>query len=301
MMKAKPVKGRREPAYPTRAELLAREGLLESYLPRGWRAGRRLAGTVTLLAAANLTGCGDTPGTPPVQKPIGAQTVLGQPAPAGPTVSSEAVAVVAPIFNHGEGRGATGCIVMSPPVFLSEEEAMQVIRAELREHGIELGDGVAFEGLTVMPRVEPPDEDLGPSSFLEERGKTPQSLSMDAVDEVNQVAVKFISRKDCGRLDVPAYFSSVTTYDAKGLARHVAGQIKERGTEHVYAGVFYDPLVGLDFAQRAREIAEQERSPFAEPLPEEEPPAKPGAAKSKELLRRQARDFVAWLEQQGVL
>ena len=35
---------------------------------------------------------------------------------------------VTPIFEHGTGRGATGCIVVSSPVFLSEEEAMQVIR-----------------------------------------------------------------------------------------------------------------------------------------------------------------------------
>lgn len=300
-MKARPVQRSREPAYPTRAELLAREGFLESCLPRGWRAGKRLAGAVTFLAAANLTGCGDTPVTPSVQAPTGVETVLDRPAPSGRVVSSEAVAVVAPIFNHGEGQGATGCIVMNPPVFLSEEEAMQVIRAELREHGIELTDGVAFEGLTVMPRVEPPDEDFGPSSYLQERGKTPQSLSMDGVDERNKVAVKFISQRDCSNLDVPAFLSTVTTYDSKGLARHVAEQIKERGREHLYAGVFYDPLVGRDYAQLAREVAEQERSPFAEPSPVEEPQPTSGAAKSKELLRQQAQDFVAWLEQQGVL
>ena len=44
---------------------------------------------------------------------------------------TNAVAIVAPIFQHGEGRGATGCIVMSPPVFLSEEEALLVVREEL--------------------------------------------------------------------------------------------------------------------------------------------------------------------------
>ena len=37
---------------------------------------------------------------------------------------------VAPIFEHGEGRLATGCIVITPPVFLSEEEGMQILREE---------------------------------------------------------------------------------------------------------------------------------------------------------------------------
>ena len=49
------------------------------------------------------------------------------------------MAIVAPIFQHGEGRGATGCIVMSPPVFLSEEEALQVIREEMAAKGVQLG------------------------------------------------------------------------------------------------------------------------------------------------------------------
>jgi hypothetical protein len=50
--------------------------------------------------------------------------------------SEEGKITVAPIFKHGEGRGATGCVVMTPPVFLSEEEGMQILREELAKHGI---------------------------------------------------------------------------------------------------------------------------------------------------------------------
>lgn len=52
-----------------------------------------------------------------------------------------AKAVVAPIFEHGEGRGATGCVVVNPPVFLSEQDAMQVIREELPKSGVSLSEG----------------------------------------------------------------------------------------------------------------------------------------------------------------
>ena len=44
----------------------------------------------------------------------------------------QASVLVAPIFEHGKGRGATGCIVIAPPVFLSEEDARQAIEEELK-------------------------------------------------------------------------------------------------------------------------------------------------------------------------
>ena len=61
--------------------------------------------------------------------------------------SDEGKITVAPIFKHGEGRGATGCIVVSPPVFLSEEEALQIVKEELAKHGVQLAAGPRLEGV----------------------------------------------------------------------------------------------------------------------------------------------------------
>jgi hypothetical protein len=296
-MKAKPVERNRAPAYPTRAELLAREGFLGSCLPRGWRVGKRLAGAVTFLAAANLTGCGDSPLNPFVERRVGVQTAADRSTALSSVIDSEAAAVVAPIFEHGEGRGATGCVVVTFPVFLSEEEAMQVIREELAEHGIELTSAPDLKGLTVMPRTRPGENE----PFTDEQ-PTPKPLSMDGIDDLNQVAVKYISETDCEKLDWTRCYGMVTEYDSKGMARHVAEQIKERGRQRLYAGVFYDPLVDLEFGfdeWGADEDVEEE-------TPEQWEAAyqkirSRSAAKAKQLLRRQAEDFVAWLGRQGVL
>jgi hypothetical protein len=115
-MKSKPVRKYAQPKYPTRLEIAARPDLLQRHQPPTWRKWPELTGaaglflladTARLSAAHNSLECSKNP----------AQT--------------NAVAIVAPIFRHGEGFGATGCIVMSPPVLLSEEEALQVIREEM--------------------------------------------------------------------------------------------------------------------------------------------------------------------------
>ena len=73
-----------------------------------------LAGAAT-FALANLAGCGF----------VFAETDGGK-------------IIVAPIFEHGAGRGAEGCRAVAPPVFLSEEEGMQILREELAKHGVQL-------------------------------------------------------------------------------------------------------------------------------------------------------------------
>jgi hypothetical protein len=66
------------------------------------------------------------------------------------------VAIVAPIFERGEGRGADGCMVMSPPVFLSEEAALQVIREEMAVKGVQLRTNqTTLAGVTVRALWKP--------------------------------------------------------------------------------------------------------------------------------------------------
>lgn len=44
--------------------------------------------------------------------------------------------LVAPIFEHGSGRGSFGCDSVAPPSFISEEEAFQVVEEEAKNYGI---------------------------------------------------------------------------------------------------------------------------------------------------------------------
>src|SRR5512137_2050774 len=123
-MKSKPVSKYAQPKYPTRLEIAARPALLHRHQPPAWRKWPELTGAAGLFLLADTARLSAADASP-----------KGSPNPA----QTNAVAIVAPIFQHGEGRGSTGCIVMSPPVFLSEEEALQVIREEMATRGVQLG------------------------------------------------------------------------------------------------------------------------------------------------------------------
>jgi hypothetical protein len=259
--------------------------------------GLFLLADTTLLRAAN---------SPPRNGPTRAQT--------------NAVAVVAPIFHHGDGRGATGCMVMSPPVFLSEEEALQVVREELASKGVQLGTNkVAVAGVPVESNEIPPGE------------KTPRPFESDGADPKKKVFVEFVSQYDAhrwdweqqreARPDGPFTISTVREYDLPKTSVFVAGRVKRRATDKVYFGTFYDPVAGeMDFVKLAAQlgvtpgdaspaemIKGELRSMGAKvmsrvdglsPMERMEMEAR---AKSRRLLRLQVRDFLEWLQAQGAI
>ena len=98
---------------------------ISQYVPPAYPTRREFLASGAALLLATQSGCGRAAGSRPA---------------------------VAPIFVHGEGRGASGCIVMNPPVFLSEEEALQILGEELARAGIKLGAGRRLNEVTVeMP------------------------------------------------------------------------------------------------------------------------------------------------------
>jgi hypothetical protein len=239
-MQPKPVRDTREPAYPTRREVLA--------------------------GAASFV----------LFKLIGGENALAD----GKADTKRKGITVAPIFGHGEGRGSTGCIVVSPPVFLSEEEGMQIIREELAKHGIRLKQGGVLKGVRIPMRFrefEVVKKSNGFSEFKESVVEVPERsmpVELDGIDSERKVAVEFVSRADYSGLGGPMSLSSVRSYQFKEVAERAAGIIKKQGKDEVFLGVFYDPLV-----------------------------ARMGQGKegSQKLLRKQAQDFVGWLKKQKVI
>jgi hypothetical protein len=206
---------------------------------------------------------------------------------------------VAPIFEHGEGRGATGCVVVSPPVFLSEEEGMQVLREELAKHGIQLKKAAALEGVRIPRQVFISEFDgLGTKiaqEMVAEAKKHAKPLKLDGTDSDKRIAVKFVSRNDYFDLGAPMSETTVQGYDFKVIAEHVATEVKKQANQHVFFGVFYDPLAREFQIERHKdgekididvELRSQERR---------------GKDDSATLLRRQAQDFIAWLKEQKAI
>ena len=100
-MNIQPVRGKVNPRYPS-SDYLEQHPELLSLVPERWRQNAfvlgELGGVVGLVLAA--------------QQSASAQ----QRAPGPPSR-------VAPIFSHGEGRGAFGCLAVAAPVFLAEDQS----------------------------------------------------------------------------------------------------------------------------------------------------------------------------------
>jgi hypothetical protein len=204
---------------------------------------------------------------------------------------------VAPIFEHGKGRGVTGCVAVSPPSFLSEEEGMQILREELAKHGIKLKAGGTLEGVRVPQRTtirEWVDKGNGQRESKEsvaEVSTRTKPLKLDGMDSENRIAVEFVSEHDYFDRGGAFSASTVQRYDFKDVAEYLAAQVKKQGKDRVFFGVFYDPSPNSSDDEPSEGNKRADRDTAGEKPTE----------KGKKLLRKQAQDFVAWLKEQKAI
>jgi hypothetical protein len=215
--------------------------------------------------------------------------------------TNEGKTIVAPIFEHGEGRGATGCVVVSPPVFLSEEEAMQIVREELAKHGVQLKAGAALKDVRIPVRREsyqPIDKGNGVKEYektITEDVTRAKPLVVDGIDSDKKVAVEFVSEKDCVDLAGQTGPGLAQKYDLKYAAKYIAAQVKKQAKESVYVGFFYDPAVKW----RHSEAPPREKKRDGEKRWKKDMEA--SKTEAKYLLRQQVQDFAAWLKEKKAI
>jgi len=290
--------------------------LLSRHVPPAWRKHAEMAGVVAMLLSAD--GCTksstDTPPPGPAttaiagdqQNPVtlgedsvnAARDEVASVASANAvSASDEGAAWVAPVFHHGEGRGATGCIVVSPPAFLSEEEALQVIIEELKQAGIVVtATNVKLEELSIEQgmrrygrlrgeRLGEPGQKT-PSRSVDSRDVpgVVEPLEVDGLNADRRVAFEFISREDYRRFGGLGSMGTVQEYDMPDTAEYLAQAIAAKD-DSIHFGTFYDPL-----------------TPASDPHRAHNPQAVADARqRSRELLREQVVDFVNWLKAQGAI
>lgn len=259
-------------------------------MPPAWLRHAELAGTASVLLAAGLTGCtqGDRV-APDVSRNV---------------VAAPARMIVAPLFQHGEGRGVSGCIVISPPAFLSEEEAFQVIAETLHEHGIELRAND-----TPLPDVSLPRPvfavlvDENGNRIRDRRPDLP--FCIDGVDAERHIAIEYASVEDERAIGGPwatGVMSTVQRYDST----QVAGYLAERAAESraaYYCGVFYDPISAMPPLSTPNGTGTELELELDAGSYEDQWRARQRRAleQSKADLRLQVQDFIAWLKGQGVI
>lgn len=275
------------PRYPTAVQFHEAENVAR-YMPRRWR-GKRLVGQVLLFTAmSGLCSC-----TVPRSEPAGevrqAETDTGsEQTPwylelfgGGKQTEAEvpqAKTLSVPLFVHGNGRGSFGCDSVLPPVYLSEDEAAQVIRETAAEYGVD------FSGKGTVNSKKLPYTNV----YGDEMEKTYKGeLALDGYDGALGIGFEYVSQRDVSdwHLDT-GMMSTVEVFDMKGTA--------ERLTEAVNGtAVFYDP--GMDYSEMPDWNSEDDWDRAVEEYCSRQ------KERMMEDLRAQVVDFLEWLKGQGVI
>ena len=296
-------KRRVRPAYPTRPELLAEPGRLLEHLPSTWQSLISKGGLTVAFLVSGLTAIPSASAQTPAPAAPAADNAAAQLADR-PAQLAAGAAIVAPIFEHGKGRASTGCVVIAPPVFLTEEEARQIIVEELAKAGLKMSaKDVELKDVRIKPK--------SPFGFVTRDGKREvvkygdeaRPLVVDLMDPDRHIAVEFVSEDDYYELGGEMPRSTVHDYDFKKISEGVADQIKSGGKGNFF-GVFYEPTSLIEHRRRptADELKgknEKEQQEVWQKIWKE---AQEEARKSsREELRKQVKDFAEWLRQRGVI
>ena len=270
------------PRYPTRQYLMEHPELLQ-LIPERWRQHRLVLGVLSMVI------------------PL----IVSRPSVAGDAKKvSATVPHVAPLFIHGDGRGSFGCIAVNPPVFLSEDEARQVVQDEAKKAGIDF----SADTFTLKDLMVPITDKF---SFLDEmetntkdgKQKTkdlqkPKMQKRDVVfDKQHDIAYEVITKKDFADWETKDHtrMCTVSSYDFKTTAQVLIDGLS-RTKEKTIVAVFYEPAASPPkMAYPKKGATEAERKAF--------PKVKQQAAKEigEKELREQVQDFVKWLKGQGVI
>ena len=313
-MKIKPVTSYTPPAYPTYEESRQDTRLLER-LPKRWQKNSSIAsliGTGFLVQAACVArGNEGTPATDANVEIVAPQNPNPEQQDAGQVARAVPATRVAPILESAlanDGRGSFGCIAVSAPVFLSENEALDLIQAELEKAGLKLHDWVTLDGLAVPALKQSEEEPMGVQEAMdwEERAKLRVktlengSYAFDFGTADKSVVVKFLARHDFDQWKADdGWYSSVTSFNFSWLATEVRKAFVQRDEgEPVVIGLFFEPstypldyddfdLNGLTGGQKqlARRQMDNEDT----------------EARAREKLRAQVLHFVEYLRQEGVV
>jgi hypothetical protein len=285
-MHASPLRKQRKPRYPTRLEIEADPALLRRQMPAEWSRYPELVSAAAILLASTLPGCQSAPSAGSKATP------KAEP--------SNGVAIVAPLFAHGDGVGAFGCLVVAPPVYLTEEEAWRVIDNELAKRGLKL-----TEKEHLIPGIEIPLYSNAELEVLKEGDPLPkpssiEPLKADRADPQRKIVLEFVSSDNPPEKMMSCSMGTIGSIQLKEEADALRELVAEKSIEKIYFGALYDPAVSppdyySDIRRPNRNSTPTERKAYSDSLDDS------AKAKAKRLLRLQVRDFIHWLQGQGAI
>jgi len=275
-MEIKSVNNSRQPNYPTIELFVKHPELLWWNIPGSWLKNKFVT---TSLAAFLLSGCGTNTASKNEEVEIVDTLGTGNPMnmPQKKKADSSIVTNVAPVFAHGEGRGAIGCEVISPPVFISEDEAVKIILDKLRAEGYNFSkENCPTFSFEVLPLANECDEP---------KGKMEIKLKMDAYNPKSKWAIQFITTDDYDKFKNDDCWSTVSDYDTKEAAEIINQELKKQ--KQTNAVVFYDPITQINLNDSDDWKNYRENVKLAE-------------KEARDLLLAQVNDFINWLKTNNI-
>ncbi len=263
-MRVQCIKNYKDPNYPDKG-MIMKNPILLSTLPERWKTNRYATAALSTLLLFTLTACGSKPQT---------------------GVPVEKTAAVAPIFQHGEGRGGFGCMSIAPPSFLSEEEAFQVIWEEADKMGI------SFEkNGKELSEVRLPETKFYLGSTEDINTTKTGKLELDGYDESKKIGFEFISKEDYTAWAKEQNMrSSVDDFDFLTTAQVLRDGLEGKTGESTI-GVFYNTMVRPDKEEINKIMNNGNWEETEERFKN----------LAKEELRLQVKDFLEWLKAEGIM
>jgi hypothetical protein len=274
-----PIKAYAAPRYPTKQAVLLDPDVLRT-IPKRWDAKPAVCLALMLTVSTGLFGCGGTTGEALPSGETPSVSGTAPPATAGPD-EKKPPALRIPIFAHGSGRGSYGCESVAPPVFLSEEEAAQVIREEAGRLGVHFDGSKSIEGTFPATNL------YGDERFKDATWNG--ALALDGDDAALGIGFEFVSKDDVAAWQQTGNMaSSVEEYDMKGTAERLAGC-----SDNI--AVFYDPGQNWEDFNFDRKDGQADFQAYINTYSAEQ------KERMLEDLRSQVRDFLTWLAGEGVI
>ena len=321
-LKIKPLKSYKPPAYPSIEEARLDARLLER-IPRRWSARNPLATLLGTGLMIHFAGCARNETGAPVPPPPHGADFAGIEKSRNFSQAFRAIPAtrVAPLLEEAlanDGRGSFGCVAVSSPVFLSENEAMDLIVSELKKVGVELHDMVALDGLKIpgapsaKNREEDPVEEAARDCAEEEGGNdfpkikfqlrplAEGAYTFDLGTQDKSVLVKFLQTRDFYQWENDSFANwSVSSVNLAWLATQMRETFEQRKDgAPVVIGLFFDPMGhgwrdndGLDTRGLTPEQEQFARRQFYSTRQGE----------PREKLRRQVSHFIEYLKQEGIV
>ena len=317
---------------PTAAEAAANPALIATAPPRAPRGvgaflGAGLLGSLLSQAA----GCAREAGQP-ADDALYAYYVESENEAIGKAENpcGNLATTIAPMLSKAleeDGRGAFGCVAVDPPVFLSENEALNLIEQEFAKAGIKLRDCFMLTGFTrtltdwsapretngktpwEASREERWYDHLGDGDPARPRKCEPGTWVFDFASEDGSLLVEFLSLADHDKLKDSCDSSTVHSYEFPRRAARFREELATRTNgAPVTVALFFDPLAARTTWDRVAKKCVPRPDSALSALSSEElfrmsDKDRDAILKreSLEKLREQVRFFLEWAKTEGVL